>query len=224
MVRHDGGSAANEMIVMGGHSGTHFDALCHVSHQGKLYGGISAAEAQTGARFKQLGLETVAPFFCYGILLDVAGYQGVDCLPAGTAITADLLRKTAAAQNVDLQGVGAVLVRSGWTKHWGDSAMYLGQEDGVPGPDVSAAELIAQCGAKITGHDSMAYEWLAPGAGHASLPVHRILLVENGIHIVENVVTEELAASKTYEFLFALAPLKIIGATGVPVRPLAIAV
>src|SRR5581483_3266892 len=58
MVRADGGSASNEMIVMGGHTGTHLDALCHVSHAGKLHGGIDAQEAQTGGRFQQLGLET----------------------------------------------------------------------------------------------------------------------------------------------------------------------
>ncbi|MGC1210814.1 MAG: cyclase family protein, partial [Micromonospora sp.] len=51
MVRPDGGSAANEMIVTGGHVGTHVDALSHVSHDGKLHGGVDAAAAQTGGRF-----------------------------------------------------------------------------------------------------------------------------------------------------------------------------
>ncbi len=222
-VRADGGSAANEMIVMGGHTGTHFDAFCHVSHDGKLFGGVNAAQAQTGGRFSQLGLETVPPFFCRGVLLDVAGYRGVDMLPGGSAINADELRAVATAQNVELRGAGAVLVRSGWTRLWGDPPAYLGHTSGVPGPDTSAAELIADAGAKITGHDSMAYEWLAPGAGHSSLPAHRLLLVERGVHIVENVDMEALAAAKIYEFLFTVAPLKIVGGTGSPVRPLAIA-
>ncbi|MBV9120732.1 MAG: cyclase family protein [Chloroflexi bacterium] len=222
MVRPDGGSASNEMIVMGGHTGTHLDALCHVSQDGKLFGGIDAAAAQTGARFNKLGLETVPPFVCRGVLLDVAAYQGVDCLPAATPITAADLQATASAQGTSLAGVGAVLVRSGWTRHWTSPHAYLGEESGVPGPDVSAAEFIANAGTKVTGHDSMAYECLAPGAGHRVLPVHRVLLVERGIHIIENVAMEELSRARQYEFLFVVASLKIVGGTGSPVRPLAI--
>ncbi len=101
--------------------------------------------------------------------------------------------------------------------------MYLGHDSGVPGPDVSAGEWLAHMGASVTGHDSMAYEHLVPGAGHALLPVHRILLVEHGIHILENVNMEELAANRVYEFLFVCLPLKLAGGTGSPVRPIAVA-
>ena len=45
MVRADGGSAANDMITMGTHVGTHIDALAHVSQDGKLYGGLDADDA-----------------------------------------------------------------------------------------------------------------------------------------------------------------------------------
>ena len=69
----------------------------------------------------------------------------------------------------------------------------------------------------------MAYEHLPPGAGHALLPVHRSLLVEHGIHIIENLDMERLAADKIYEFLFVCLPLKFVGATGSPVRPIAVA-
>src|ERR687886_2069486 len=88
MVRADGGSASNEMIVMGGHTGTHLDALAHVSQAGRMYGGVDAAQAQVGGRFSTLGVDTVAPLFCRGVLLDVAGKRGVTSLPPGEAITA----------------------------------------------------------------------------------------------------------------------------------------
>lgn len=223
MVRADGGSAANEMIVMGGHTGTHLDGLAHVSHNGKLYGGLDAHEAQTGGRFKALGMETVAPIFVRGVLLDVAGYRGVESLPPGEPITADELRAVASAAGVELPRGGAVLVRSGWARHWSQPQRYLGHESGVPGPDATAAEWIAEARPRVTGHDSMAYEWLAPGAGHALLPVHRILLVEHGIHIIENVNLEQLAADRVFEFLFVCLPLPFVGATGSPVRPIAVA-
>src|SRR3954447_18773229 len=64
MLRADGGSAANEMLMLGGHTGTHLDALAHVSHQGKLHGGLDAQQAQQGGRFTQLGVETVEPLLC----------------------------------------------------------------------------------------------------------------------------------------------------------------
>jgi kynurenine formamidase len=58
--------------------------------------------------------------------------------------------------------------------------------------------------------------------GHALLPVHRLLLVEYGVHIIEVMNLSELAAASVHEFLFVLAPLKIVGGTGSPVRPLAV--
>lgn len=71
--------------------------------------------------------------------------------------------------------------------------------------------------------NSMAYEWLAPGAGHSLLPAHKVLLVDAGIYILENVNLEALAAAGVYEFLFICIPLRLVGATGCPVRPLAVA-
>ena len=223
MVRGDGGSAANEMIVMGGHTGTHLDGLAHVSQDGRLHGGLDASQAQTGGRFSQMGMETVAPMVCPGVLLDVAGHRGVTALGAGEAIGADELRAVAASEGVEVPRAGAVLVRSGWARHWSNPPTYLGHATGVPGPDVSAAEWLAEAQPVVTGHDSMAYEHLAPGAGHGLLPVHGVLLVKAGIHIIENLNMEQLAADHVYQFLFVCLPLKFAGATGSPVRPVALA-
>jgi kynurenine formamidase len=223
MVRADGGSAANEMIMLGGHTGTHLDAPAHVSQDGLLHGGLDAAAAQVGGRFKQLGVETVEPIVCHGVLLDVASYHGVDTLPAGTPITADDLRSAAARQGTSLPAGSAVLVRSGWARHWSTPPTYLGHDSGVPGPTAEAAEWIAQSRPRVTGHDSMAYEHLPPGAGHALLPAHRVLLVDHGVYIVENLDMEALAADRIYEFLLVCLPLKLVGATGSPVRPIALA-
>jgi kynurenine formamidase len=223
MVRADGGSAANELLTLGGHNGTHLDALAHISQDGKLHGGVDAADAQRGGRFAELGVDTVAPIFCRGVLLDVAGYRGIETLPPGEAITADELCAVAEAEAVELPRGGAVLIRSGWARRWSGVDRYLSYEEGVPGPDPSAAGWIAAAAPRVTGHDSMAYERIAPGAGHALLPVHRILLVEHGIHIVENLDMERLTADRVYDFLFVCLPLKIVGGTGSPVRPIAVA-
>jgi kynurenine formamidase len=222
MVRADGGSAANEMMMMGGHTGTHVDALCHVSHEGRLHGGADAQDAQRGGRFNVHGAETIPIVFSRGVLLDVAALLGVGVLAPGTAITADDLQAAATRQGVEVRAGDVVLVRSGWSAHWEDPEAFLGARDGVPGPDESAARWLAARGVAMTGAETIAYEWIPAGRGHALLPVHRILLVENGIHIVEAMRLSELAEAGVCEFLFVMAPLRVVGATGVPVRPFAV--
>jgi kynurenine formamidase len=117
----------------------------------------------------------------------------------------------------------AILIRSGWAAKWGDPAAYQGAETGMPGVNASGAELIAEWEARLTGHDSYAYEQVRPPAdGPRVVAVHRILLVGHGIHILENLNLEHLAEDRVYEFLLVVTPLNIVGATGSPVRPIAV--
>jgi kynurenine formamidase len=221
MTRPDGGSASNEIIVTGGHVGTHVDALSHVSHDGLLHGGVDAARAQTGGRFAVLGAEHTPALMTRGVLLDVAAAKGVDVLPAGYGITADDLQAAAATARLTLGRDDVVLVRTGWARHFGDELRYLGQTDGVPGVATDAAQLLAAVGVAATGADTTAYEQIKPGHGHSILPIHRILLVNAGIHIIENLNLEEASAQGLTDFVFVMAPLRIVGGTGSPIRPLA---
>lgn len=221
MVRPDGGSASNEMIVTGGHVGTHVDALSHVSHDGLLHGGVDAAEAQTGGRFSQLGAEHTPALLTRGVLLDVAATKGVDVLPPGYGVTADDLAAAEARAGVQVRRGDVALVRTGWARHFDDPATYLGQSDGVPGATPDAGQWLADAGVVTTGADTTAYEQIQPGAGHSVLPVHRILLVEAGIHIIEHLNLEDASAQGLTEFVFVMAPLRIVGGTGSPVRPFA---
>jgi kynurenine formamidase len=222
MVRADGGSASNEMIMLGGHTGTHIDALCHVSHNGELFGGVDAYAAQKGGRFTSHGVEQIPIVFCRGVMLDIPGLLGVDVLPAGAAITAANLEAAAKRQQVEVGSGDAVLIRSGWPVHWNSPETFIGHADGVPGPDESAAQWMIDRGARITGAETIAYEAIYPGRGHALLPVHRMLLVEHGIHIIEVMNLTDLARDGVSEFLFVVTPLKVVGATGIPVRPIAV--
>lgn len=222
MVRPDGGSASNEMIVTGGHVGTHVDALSHVSHDGKLHGGVDAADAQRGGAFSRLGAEHTPALLTRGVLLDVAAIHGVDNLPAGYGITAQDLSDAASRAGVSLRRGDVALIRTGWARHFrSDPAVYLGQRDGVPGPTPEAASWLVGAGVVTTGADTTAYEQIAPGAGHSVLPVHRVLLVEAGVHIIEHLDLEQAAAEGLTEFVFVMAPLRIVGGTGSPVRPFA---
>jgi kynurenine formamidase len=222
MVRADGDSASSELIVMGGHSGTHIDALCHVSHKGLLYGGRDASDAQKGGTFSVHGVETIPIVFCRGVMLDIPALFGVDVLAAGTPITAEHLSRSCERQGVEVRSGDAVLIRSGWPKYWDDFESFVGLTHGAPGPDESAAAWLADRHVRVSGAETIAYECIYPGKGHSLLPVHRKLLVENAINIIEVLNLSELARENVSEFLFVLAPLKIVGGTGSPVRPIAV--
>ncbi|HEY5431245.1 MAG TPA: cyclase family protein, partial [Solirubrobacteraceae bacterium] len=130
--------------------------------------------------------------------------------------------KAASEQNVDVRAGDVILVRSGWAQRWDDREAYVGVASGVPGPGEAGAHWLAALGPRAVGADSIAFEHLAPGAGHALLPAHRVLLVEHGINIIETLDLEELAGAQVHEFAFVLSPLALVGATGSPVRPLAV--
>jgi kynurenine formamidase len=222
LTRPDGSSAANEVIITGGHVGTHIDALAHVSYQGKLHGGLDAAETQAGGQFSDHGVDKVPPLITRGVLLDVAAVHGVDSLDPGYGVTiADVV--SAAERAGATPGEGDVaLVRTGWARHFGDAARYLGHDTGVPGVTEEAANWLADKGIVATGTDTTAYEQIPAGAGHRLLPVHRVLLVERGIYLMEHLNLEEAAEQGLTEFLFVAAPLRITGGTGSPIRPFAV--
>ena len=222
-VREDGSSAASELFVTGGHTGTHVDALAHVSYRGYLHGDVLAEEAQRGGRFSACGIDEMEPMVCRGVLLDVAALHATDTLPGGYGIAAEDLAGAAQRQGVEVRRGDVALVHSGWGRNFDDTEVFLGHETGVPGPTEEAARWLSEKGVRATGGESIAYEQIKPEVGHALLPVHRLLLVEYGIHIIEVMNLSGLASAGVHEFLFVLAPLKIVGGTGSPVRPLAVA-
>lgn len=222
VIRECGHSSSNEMIVMSTHSGTHIDALCHVSEHGKLFSGEEAAEAQRGVQlFKTLGAEQIGTIFKRGVLLDVAAYKGVDALDEAYEITEEDLIATAQAQGTAIEKDNVILVRTGWGKWWDQAAKYLGGHDGAPGPGVRAGEWLAKQKPFCVGSDTSAFEVM--NHDNITLEVHMILIARNGISIIENLYLEELSQNKQYEFAFVALPIRIVGATGSPIRPIAFA-
>lgn len=223
MVRADGGSAANDMIVTGTHVGTHIDALAHVSQDGQLHGGTDAADASIGGRFMEHGVHTIAPMVRRGVLLDVPLALRLDTCEAGYEITPDDLEVAESRAGITVGDGDVVLVRSGWGRRFNEGTeAYVGRSSGVPGVGEAGARWLARRRVHAAGADTIAFERLAPGGGHALLPAHRVLLVESGIYIIEALDLEGLAAQAVYEFTLVLVPLNLVGATGSPVRPLAV--
>ena len=222
IVRADGASAANELITLGGHVGTHIDALAHVSQDGLVHGGLKAADLQSNAGFAQLGIDTFPPFVGHAVLLDVASVHDVECLEPGYEVTVADLERAVDRRAVEIREGDVILVGTGWSRRWSDRETFIGYAGGVPGPGVAAAHWLAERRPRAVGAESIAFEHLTPGAGHALLPVHRIMLVESGINIIETMNLDALLRRGVGEFVLVLNPLPVIGATGAPVRPLAI--
>ncbi|AQZ62123.1 Kynurenine formamidase, bacterial [[Actinomadura] parvosata subsp. kistnae] len=221
VVRADGGSAASEVIVTGGHVGTHVDALAHVSQDGRLHGGRQAAAVQGRDGFAELGVEAFEPYVGRAVLLDVAAVHGTAVLPPGYEITPGDLEE--AARGLDPEPGEALLIGTGWSRHWDDPALFTGQAHGAPGPGEAAGRWLAERRPRLVGAETIAFEHIPPGHGHATLPVHRILLVEAGVNLVETMRLWPLSAAGHREVLLVVNPLPLVGATGAPVRPLAIA-
>jgi kynurenine formamidase len=213
-------SSASGVLTMMEHAGTHLDALCHQANELRMFGGIATDDAETPAGFSRLGVETVPPLVRRGILLDVAGWKGQSTLPPAYSISADDLDSCAAAQGVQVQRDDVLLARTGYGALWHDEAAYL-QAAGV---GKSGTLWAAERGVTAVGADNMA--WDVPGErdpeSGATLFAHVYLLPQRGVYIIENVNLEELAHDRRWQFLFIAAPLKLQGATGSPLRPLAL--
>lgn len=208
-----------ERMEMTAHVGTHIDALGHFSIGDRLYNNNDANEVVTDWGLNRLGIEHAPPMVTRGILLDVAGIDGGDQLAAGRAVTPEELQQAAAAAKVAIEPGDIVLIRTGWGKLFGiDNPSYVA---GEPGIDVPAARWLTDQGVVAVGCDNMAVEVLPNPNKALSMPVHQHLLAEAGVYIIENLALEELAAAKLYSFCFILLATKYKGATGCPVRPIA---
>jgi kynurenine formamidase len=212
-------TGASGIVVMPEHSGTHIDALAHQAENLTLHGGVHVdSGVQTSVGFRVLGIDTMAPLVARGVLLDVAGPKR---LPPDHSITPDELEKAARDAGVKIQEKDVVLVRTGYGALWSEPDAYL------KGSGVSAAGSTWLIDRKVSavGADNMAWDVIGPTDPDlgVTLPGHVLLLVRAGIPIIENLNLEQLASAKVHEFVFICLPLKMRGATGSPVRPIAIA-
>jgi kynurenine formamidase len=215
-------TGAAGIIICAEHTGTHIDALCHQSEALVLYGGVKVdGGVQTPRGFKRHGVEEIPPILAPGILLDVAASKGLESLEPGYAVTDEDLQGCCERQGVSVEPGDVALVRTGNARYyWGSSERYLAG----PGMASSASYWLAEKKVFAVGADNMA--WDVQGLRDPELgclmPGHLILLARSGVYIVENLALEELAAAGAYRFDFVCMPLKLVGATGSPVRPVAV--
>ncbi len=218
---HDGPrSGASGVIVSMEHAGTHIDALSHQADDQTLFGGVSIEGLCGGRGFSRHGVEEIAPIVAPGVMLDIASHRGIDALRSGEVVTADELRSCAAAQGVTINSGSVALVRTGNGRFWHDPDTYLPG----PGVDGECSLWLRDLGVVAVGADNMAWDVIGVHDAKAGceLPGHLYLLARAGIYIIENLNLEGLAADRQWEFTFICMPLKFNGATGSPVRPIAL--
>ncbi|MBI3493594.1 MAG: cyclase family protein [Acidobacteria bacterium] len=213
-------TGASGVLTMMEHSGTHIDALCHQACDLKLYGNVAVEDVEGADGFKAHGAETMKPLLGRGVLLDVAGWKQVESLPPHYSIGADELDACACAHGVEVRAGDVLLVRTGYARYWNDEATYLT----AAGVSKSGGIWAADKKVVAVGADNMAWDAMEDRDPETNMTLfgHVHLLVTNGIHIIENLNLDALAAAGLREFGFVGVPLKFRGATGSPIRPLAL--
>ena len=213
-------SYCGDSIHMYTHCGTHVDTFNHFGFYNTFWNGWTP-EKDLGARcWTKGGPEKYPPIIARGVLLDIAGLHGVDCLPEAYAVTPDDCKKAASEQGVELRTKDVVLIRTGRMTVWPDFDGYLDKPPGINLP--SAKWLCEEAGAMCIAGDSIGLEVLPSEEPDVFLPVHAYMFATAGAQIIEVVNMEEIAAERQYEFAFLGFPLKLRGATGAPMPSYAV--
>jgi kynurenine formamidase len=213
----------SELVSGALHTGTHIDALCHVTcgPNDEWHGGVSANDA-LGDYGAQTGDASELPSLVgRGVLLDIPGSLGLEILPPHFAIGEEHLRACADASGITIQQHDVVLIRTGQMRLWPD-VERISAEGGGSGVALDGARWLVEQGARCVGADTMSFEVRPSVVPGNPLPVHLYLLHEQGVHIMEWVNCEALAADGVTTFLFVALPLTVRGGTGSMLRPIAI--
>jgi len=216
-------------LFMNDNVATQIDGLGHITtgEDNYWYNGFKEAEHGGNWGIRRCDAVSIPPIITRGVLVDVAGFRGVDALPSNYRITAEELQAVLAKQGTVLKPGDSVLIRTGTLRYWGDDGAdhaKVGAHDSA-GIDLGAARwLVEQHGAILIGSDTSGLEYSpAPSEKSAFIPVHKYLLIEQGVHIGEFHFLEDLARAKAYEFCYLCTVNKIKGAVaGFCLRPLAI--
>ncbi|PKV95500.1 MULTISPECIES: cyclase family protein [Amycolatopsis] len=211
---------SGDVIFMYTHTGTHIDALNHFGIDGRIYNNFDV-ESNLGSRaWTKGGAEQIPPVITRGVLLDVAGQHEVACLPDSYAITVEDLEKALGATGLSLNEGDVAFVRTGRMSHWPDGSKTLGNP---PGVSLDAARWLTAQGISIVGSDQECVE-VGPSEHEDNwLPGHCHFLAESGVPMIELLNLEELAADGVTEFCLIAAPIRLRGASGAPMRPIAMA-
>ena len=170
---------------------------------------------------RKLGVERVPAVATRGVLLDMAGYFNTDMVKEGTAFNRAEIEGAMRRQGIKAIEQGdVVLFHTGWMKLLGkDEKRFVSAN---PGLGREGARYLASLGVAMVGADTSNFEVIPFERDAGVYEVHQILLALNGIHILENMNTEEMAKDQAWEFLFTLGTPRITGGVQAIINPVAI--
>jgi kynurenine formamidase len=209
-------SYSGDAVSMYTHCGTHIDTLNHFGYNGRIYNNWEVDKHLGSRVWDKCGAEKHPPMITRGILLDIAGMHGVECLPASHGIGAQELEDCLKHQRTELRPGDTVLINTGKMKQDWPNTKFMAD---TPGLNREGAAYLCEGGAIMIGADSGTLEQTPSAEDGNYLPVHCYMLAEAGVTIMEMAYLEEIAAAKLYEFAFIGACIKLRGATGSPMRP-----
>lgn len=200
--------------------GTQLDGLGHVGIGHRYYNGIEAKDFVSPGGLTKLGTENIPPMATRGILLDMTRLKRVKMLAAGTAINRAEIDAAAKAAGVTIGKGDVVLFHTGYLALAAkEPAKFIAEQ---PGLGKEGAAYLASLGVVAVGADTAALEVIPFEDKTEAFPVHQILLARNGVHILENINTAELARDGATAFLFVLGQPRFKGAVQMVVNPIAI--
>lgn len=208
---------------------TQIDGLGHITSgdDNHWYNGFKEADWGGNWGIRKCDGVSIPPIITRGVLIDVAGFRKVDLLPGHYRITVEDLKGALEKQKTTIQPGDSVFIRTGTLSLWGkDGANHekIRPHDAA-GIDLAAAKwLVEQQGAILIASDTSGLEWTpGPNDPPSFIPVHKYLLVDQGVHIGEFHFLEELAKDQAYEFCYLCLVNKIRGtAAGFTLRPVAL--
>lgn len=218
-----GARYTDDLIILHLQSGTHWDALSHVSYDERMYNDVPAERVNTQGAHHAAIDAAHDRFVSRGVLLDVARLHGLDCLSPTHAIQADELQAAASQGDVQIQAGDIVLIRTGLAGRWhatGSFGAYHGPHAGV---HYSTAAWFAEHDVAAVAADNMAVEIMAH---RPRMPFHMLALRDLGMPLGElwdlEALAESCALDGQYHFLLSAPPLPVVGAVGAPTAPVVI--
>ena len=199
--------------------GTQIDGLGHIGIDGVHYNGVPKTDIMREDGLIRYGAENIPAIATRGVLIDMAAYRGVDVLEPMAQFDAAEVQAAATAQGVEVRAGDVVLFHTGWLSRIDDGEVFISQ---APGINADAAAWLVEQGVVAVGADTAGLETNAPPEDGSVLPVHAMLIAQNGIYILETIDTRELAADGAHEFMFVLGAARMKGSVQAIVNPVAI--
>ena len=201
--------------------GSQLDGLGHLGIDNLYYNCNKSTDFAMTDGLKKLGVEHVPAVATRGVLLDMAGYLNTDIVKEGTAFNRAEIEGAMKLQGIkSIEKGDVVLFYTGWLKLLGKDNKRFGSV--APGVGREGAKYLASLEVAMIGTDTWAFEVVPFEKDAGIFEVHQILIPLNGIHILENINTEEMVKDQAWEFLFTLGPARITGGVQAIINPIAI--